>query len=676
MLFAPEPQQITDQFASEIEDLRTIARMHNLAVGSPERLAALPLCISQDGRLRSDVTEFVRSLQLRDRNLALPDVLSMILTAIGGSSALHRNRDLAEAIDLTGGFLASLGGWPGSSVEPLTDIDNPSSYDPRLDFAAGAHSEASEEDLTGKRLSHNLIPEAPSTPDIEEVTVRDPDGAVSLAEITQALARLERGTLELRVHLDSIDQRICRMEPLLETSPMVSVPEPPPDPPSRPDRPSTSYETSSEAPLIHRDSEHPRVPPRDRWGSLSRPADSLDVLKEQRRISLMSNFPESASTTASSTVLQAPAKPATPPRPAAPTRAAAPTQTAGADPVPHPRMQQPRRDRFSAAREIPGTAAEFDPLYSAPEADLPSRAAPITVPHKPVVPAAAEVNGWRGHSPASQVQIPGPATTRSPEAPVTAEPLSSVSEPAISEPHWKPLPAHTPVYLTEAALPVVAPPLLHIAAVAEPEQHRRSRWVPGVAAAAVLGAAGFLYVNGLPSILNDWVGGSSGNAISSGSQADTPQPTAVDPSRSSESRSVSSAPRASAGGTPPSFAGRTPGAQDSVTPMQSVDRVNGPTFVPGGIMDGYLVAAPRPEYPRLASLAGVKGKVSMEAMISKEGQIEALKVLGGPQLLRDAATNAVRQWQYRPFEVKGHPVEVRTIIRVDVASRTEAAPAD
>ena len=93
-------------------------------------------------------------------------------------------------------------------------------------------------------------------------------------------------------------------------------------------------------------------------------------------------------------------------------------------------------------------------------------------------------------------------------------------------------------------------------------------------------------------------------------------------------------------------------------------------------MDGYLVAAPRPNYPKLANLAGIQGKISMEAMISKEGQVEALKVLGGPQLLRDAATSAVKQWQYRPFEVKGRPVEVRTIIRVDVASRADALPAE
>ena len=50
-------------------------------------------------------------------------------------------------------------------------------------------------------------------------------------------------------------------------------------------------------------------------------------------------------------------------------------------------------------------------------------------------------------------------------------------------------------------------------------------------------------------------------------------------------------------------------------------------------------------------------------------------MLGGPQGLRDAATDAVKQWQYRPFEMKGRPVEVRTIIRVDVGAHA-GAPAN
>jgi TonB family protein len=61
----------------------------------------------------------------------------------------------------------------------------------------------------------------------------------------------------------------------------------------------------------------------------------------------------------------------------------------------------------------------------------------------------------------------------------------------------------------------------------------------------------------------------------------------------------------------------------------------------------------------------MQGEVVMRAVISKEGKIEDVHVIKGHRLLRGAATNAVRTWQYRPFLVNGQPVEVATIVTVD-----------
>ncbi len=215
MLYAHESQQMTDRFPGEIEDLRTIAKLHGLPIGSPERLQALPLRLAKDVRLRSDLSELVRSLQQRDPDLGLPDILSLLLLAIGGSPSLESRRDMEEVVDLTGGFLASLGGWPGSDVEPLTDIDNPPDHDPRLDLAA--NTAGLEANMTPQTAPLPANPPPESEP--AETVSQGSSGSVTLAEITHALARLERGNLELRLHLDSIDQRICRMEPLLEAAP-------------------------------------------------------------------------------------------------------------------------------------------------------------------------------------------------------------------------------------------------------------------------------------------------------------------------------------------------------------------------------------------------------------------------------------------------------------------------
>jgi protein TonB len=42
-------------------------------------------------------------------------------------------------------------------------------------------------------------------------------------------------------------------------------------------------------------------------------------------------------------------------------------------------------------------------------------------------------------------------------------------------------------------------------------------------------------------------------------------------------------------------------------------------------------------------------------MISREGSIENLQVLGGHPMLVQAAVDAVRQWRYRPYVLNGEP---------------------
>jgi protein TonB len=50
--------------------------------------------------------------------------------------------------------------------------------------------------------------------------------------------------------------------------------------------------------------------------------------------------------------------------------------------------------------------------------------------------------------------------------------------------------------------------------------------------------------------------------------------------------------------------------------------------------------------------------------VSKDGRITNIKVLSGDAMLTNAATDAVRQWQYRPYLLNGQPLEVETQITV------------
>ncbi len=93
---------------------------------------------------------------------------------------------------------------------------------------------------------------------------------------------------------------------------------------------------------------------------------------------------------------------------------------------------------------------------------------------------------------------------------------------------------------------------------------------------------------------------------------------------------------------------------------------SGRVRVSSGVMAGNLISSRTPKYPGgLAGLFHTEGKVTLQAIIARDGRVENLRVLSGHRLLRGAAQDAVRTWRYRPYLVGGVPVEVATIITVE-----------
>jgi protein TonB len=89
-----------------------------------------------------------------------------------------------------------------------------------------------------------------------------------------------------------------------------------------------------------------------------------------------------------------------------------------------------------------------------------------------------------------------------------------------------------------------------------------------------------------------------------------------------------------------------------------------PVRVSGGVQQANLIHQVKPEYPFLARQVRAQGVVVLEAVISKEGAIDHLRVVSGHPLLVQAALDAVSQWKYRPTLLGGEPVEVITAITV------------
>lgn len=66
-----------------------------------------------------------------------------------------------------------------------------------------------------------------------------------------------------------------------------------------------------------------------------------------------------------------------------------------------------------------------------------------------------------------------------------------------------------------------------------------------------------------------------------------------------------------------------------------------------------------PQYPELARKMNITGAVRLELLVSANGQVKAVKTLGGHPLLIDAAQNAVKQWKYEPGQEGTEVVEIR-----------------
>jgi len=88
--------------------------------------------------------------------------------------------------------------------------------------------------------------------------------------------------------------------------------------------------------------------------------------------------------------------------------------------------------------------------------------------------------------------------------------------------------------------------------------------------------------------------------------------------------------------------------------------------VGGNVEKAKLISQVKPVYPEDLREKGIQGLVLMNAVISMKGDILSLQVTNQPDPeLAKAATEAVRQWKYRPTTLNGVPVEVVTTIAVD-----------
>src|SRR5579875_3276146 len=87
------------------------------------------------------------------------------------------------------------------------------------------------------------------------------------------------------------------------------------------------------------------------------------------------------------------------------------------------------------------------------------------------------------------------------------------------------------------------------------------------------------------------------------------------------------------------------------------------------LMASRLVYAPRAQYPALAKMTHVQGKVLVEAVVDKDGQVIRAQAISGHRLLRGAAVREVYGRRYRPYLLDDRARDVATIVTVEFRLR-------
>ena len=84
-----------------------------------------------------------------------------------------------------------------------------------------------------------------------------------------------------------------------------------------------------------------------------------------------------------------------------------------------------------------------------------------------------------------------------------------------------------------------------------------------------------------------------------------------------------------------------------------------------GVSQGLLLKKVAPAYPRNAIYMRIEGAVELVATISKSGDISHVAVVSGDSQLIRAASDAVKQWKYKPYMLNGQPVEIQTHVTIN-----------
>jgi TonB family protein len=105
---------------------------------------------------------------------------------------------------------------------------------------------------------------------------------------------------------------------------------------------------------------------------------------------------------------------------------------------------------------------------------------------------------------------------------------------------------------------------------------------------------------------------------------------------------------------------KTPSAAQVIAPTDASagNSTTGERPVEVGSLIDKATQKVNPSYPQTAKMARISGVVTVYLEVDENGSVTTVQRINGPQLLKQAATDAARRWKFRPTVVDGQPVRV------------------
>jgi TonB family protein len=83
------------------------------------------------------------------------------------------------------------------------------------------------------------------------------------------------------------------------------------------------------------------------------------------------------------------------------------------------------------------------------------------------------------------------------------------------------------------------------------------------------------------------------------------------------------------------------------------------------VMQKLLVHRVEPIYPLEAQKERLEGTIALDIVIGRDGSVQSMHALNGPDVLARAAMDALRWWKFEPYRINGEPAVVETTVAVE-----------